>query len=151
MIAELIPEELHPHAVFAIKATHLLAFLIIQTAIFFLIYKGLRRETDKRAGIALAIAAGETLIYAGNGFRCPLTGLAEDLGAEDGSVTGVLLPRWLAMNIVNIYGPLLALGLALHARNLIRPLVRRPRLLRLPRRPTASRRPARRVREGATQ
>ena len=105
-------------ALFAVKAFHSLAFGVIQTAIVYLIYKGVRRETDRRVAVAVAIATGETLIYAGNGFRCPLTGLAERLGAERGSVTDIFLPNWLASHIANIYTPLLALGLLLHARNL---------------------------------
>ena len=104
-------------ALFAVKAFHSLAFWVIQTAIVYLIYKGVRRETDLCSAIATSIAAGETLIYAGNGFRCPLTGLAERLGAKRGSVTDIYLPGWLARNIANIYGPMFALGLLLHARN----------------------------------
>jgi hypothetical protein len=110
-------------ALFVVKAVHSIAFGLIQTAILVLVVKGFRRESDRTAGTAAAIALGETLIYAANGFRCPLTGLAEQLGAEHGQVTDIFLPKWLADNIVNIYTPLLALGLSLHARNL---LARRP-------------------------
>lgn len=104
---------------FAIKAIHSLAFFTIQTAIVYLLYKGIRGETDKSAGVAAAIATGEVIIYAGNGFRCPLRTLAEDLGEEKGSVTDIFLPGWLARNIANIYTPLFALGMYLHARNIL--------------------------------
>jgi hypothetical protein len=70
--------------------------------------------------MAGVLVGGECLIYAGNRFRCPLTGLAEELGAESGSVTDIFLPRWLAANIANIYGPLYAVALFLQARNLRR-------------------------------
>jgi hypothetical protein len=113
-----VPAQLRPLALFAVKAVHSLAFWVIQSAIFYLIYKGVRGETDRQAGIAAAIATGETLIYAANGFRCPMTKWAEDLGAERGSVTDIFLPKWLAANIANIYGPLFALGLFLHVRNI---------------------------------
>ena len=103
---------------FGVKAVHSIAFLIIQSAIVFLVYKGLRRETDASVAAAAAIACGETLIFVGNGFRCPLTGLAESLGAEHGQVTDIFLPKKLADNIANIYAPLLVLGLVLHLRNL---------------------------------
>ena len=86
----------------------------------YLLWKGIRKETDEQAAFAAAIATAETLIYAGNGFRCPLTKLAEDLGAEKGSVTDIFLPNWLASNVARIYTPLFALGLYLHARNLLR-------------------------------
>lgn len=107
-------------ALFGVKAVHSLAFLVIQSAICYLVYSGLRGPTDRRAAVAGAIATGETLIYAGNGCRCPLTGLAEDLGAARGTVTDIFLPRWLARNIARIYGPLFAFGLLLNARNLRR-------------------------------
>lgn len=68
--------------------------------------------------MALAVAVGECAVYAGNGFRCPLTDVAEALGSEHGAVTDIYLPRWLAANIANIYTPLLAVGVGLHARNL---------------------------------
>ena len=105
---------------FAVKAVHSLAFFVIQTAILFLLYKGLRRQTDRRAAIAAAVALGESAVYAANGFRCPLTGLAEQLGAERGSITDIFLPRWLAANVANIYTPLLVLALGLHAGNVLR-------------------------------
>jgi hypothetical protein len=40
-----------------------------------------------------------------NGWRCPLTTLAENLGAEDGSVTGIFLPQWLAKRVFLIWTP----------------------------------------------
>ena len=106
---------------FVVKAVHSIAFFIIQSAIVYLLYKGVRRESDVRAGVAAAIAASESVIYAANGFRCPLTGVAERLGAERGSITDIFLPMWLASNVARIYVPLFALGLGLHARNILRP------------------------------
>ena len=104
----------------AVKALHSLIFFVLQSAIAYLVYTGLRGRTDRRTAIASAVVGGECLIYAANGFHCPLTGLAEDLGAARGSVTDIFLPRWLASNIARIYGPLFAVGLYLHARNLAR-------------------------------
>ena len=116
-IARSLPPWSRTYALFGVKAFHSLAFFVIQTAIFYLLYKGVRGESARRAAAAFAIATGEVLIYAGNGFRCPLTGLAEELGAERGSVTDIFLPKWLASNVANIYTPLFVLGVGLHARN----------------------------------
>jgi hypothetical protein len=102
-----------------VKAVHSAAFLFLQSAVLYLAYKGLKRQSDRHAGAAAIVVGVECAVYAGNGFRCPLTGLAEDLGAESGQVTDIFLPDWLARNIANIYGPLYALGLLLHARNLL--------------------------------
>ena len=63
-------------------------------------------------------SAGESLIFAANGFRCPLTQLAEKIGAADGSVTDIWLPRWFAHNLPAIHVPLLAAAAYLNGRNL---------------------------------
>lgn len=104
----------------AVKAVHSVAFLVLQSAILYLVYKAVRGESDRRAAEAALLVGAECAIYAGNGFRCPLTGLAEDLGAEHGQVTDIFLPKWLADNIANIYAPLYGLALVLHGRNLLR-------------------------------
>lgn len=84
----------------------------------YVLYAGFARRSDRRAGIAAAVVAAESLIFAGNRFRCPLTQVAERLGAENGSVTDVYLPRWFAHNLPAIHVPLIALAGYLHARNL---------------------------------
>jgi hypothetical protein len=110
-------------ALIAVKTVHSIAFWVIQSAIVYILYKGVRRQTDRGVAIAAGIGTAESAIYAGNGFRCPLTGLAEDLGSEHGAVTDIFLPGWLAANVANIYTPMFALGLFLHGRNLV---ARRP-------------------------
>ena len=51
------------------------------------------------------VVAGEGLVFAGNGFRCPLTALAKRYGAESGSVTDIYLPDWFAHNMPVIHAP----------------------------------------------
>lgn len=58
------------------------------------------------------------MIFAANGFRCPLTSIAEDLGAESGSVGDIYLPPLVGENLPYIKGPVFAIGGLLHARNL---------------------------------
>ena len=67
--------------------------------------------------MAAGVVAGESLIFVGNRCRCPLTQLAERLGAEQASVTDTYLPDWFARNMPAIHVPLIALAAALHARN----------------------------------
>jgi hypothetical protein len=88
--------------------------------VLYVLYAGLTGRTDKRAGIAGTIVTVEVLVFAGNGFRCPLTELAERYGAPRGSVTDIYLPKWFAHNMPAIHTPLLVLMTYLHARNLRR-------------------------------
>jgi Polyketide cyclase / dehydrase and lipid transport len=105
-------------ALWAVKAVHTLAWFSIEACMAYVLYAGFARRSDRRAGIAAAVVAAETLVFAGNGFRCPLTQVAGRLAAERGSVTGIYLPRWYARNLPLIHVPLIGLAGFLHARNL---------------------------------
>jgi hypothetical protein len=95
-------------------------WLSVEAAIGYLLYSGATRSSDRRDVAAAAIVAGESIVYLANGARCPLTGLAESLGAESGSVTDMYLPGWLAHNLPAIHVPVLALVLYLHRGILMR-------------------------------
>ena len=129
-----------PAVVAAVKTVHTLAWLSIESCVLYVLYAGFAGRTDKRVAIAGAIVAGETLVFAGHGFRCPLTQLAERYGAQSGSVTDIYLPKWFAHSIPAIHAPLLVLMTYLHARNLRRSMIRGGRV--------APARPGRRVRAG---
>jgi hypothetical protein len=107
-----------PKRLTAIKAVHTLAWFSIESCMLYVLYAGLKGRSDRRAAIAAAVVAGESLIFAANGFRCPLTDLAEQLGAERGSVTDIYLPRWFARNLPVIHVPLLLLAVLLHRKNI---------------------------------
>ncbi len=102
----------------AIKAIHTLVWLSIESCMAYVLYAGLARRSDRRAAIAAAVVTGESLVFAGNRWRCPLAQVAEQLGAEKGSVTDIYLPDRLARNLPAIHVPLIVLALLLHARNL---------------------------------
>jgi hypothetical protein len=109
----------HPGAVLvAIKIIHTLAWFSVESCMLYLLYAGFVKRSDRRAALAGAVVGGESLIFAANGFRCPLSQLAESLGAERGSVTDLYLPKWLAHNLPAIHVPLLILAAFLHGRNL---------------------------------
>ncbi|RAX18229.1 hypothetical protein DC347_01785 [Pseudarthrobacter sp. AG30] len=112
----------NPSAVAAIKAVHTLAWLSIELCVVYVLVTGLAGRTDKRVGMAAAVVAAETLVFAANGFHCPLTGLAKRYGAETGSVTDIYLPKWFAHNLPAIHTPLLVLMAYLHIRNIRRGL-----------------------------
>ena len=105
-------------AIRAITAGHTLAWFSIETCMVYLLYAGFARRSDRRAALAAVVVGGETLVFAGNGFRCPLTQLAERLGATQAGVTDIWLPKWFAHNLPAIHAPLLVLAAYLHARNL---------------------------------
>jgi hypothetical protein len=100
-----------------IRGVHTAAWFSIESCVGYLLWSGATGRSDRRAGAAAAVVAGECLIFAADGFRCPLTGLAERAGATSGSVTDIYLPTWFARNLPAIHVPLLILLAWLHWRN----------------------------------
>ena len=105
-------------ALVVIKTVHTVVWLSVESCVVYLVYAGLRGRSDRRVAIAGSVVAGETLIFAANGFRCPLTHLAERAGAKSGSVTDIYLPRWFAHNLPALHAPVLITAAALHWSNL---------------------------------
>ncbi len=104
----------------AVKAVHTFAWFTIEGAMVYVLYAGFRGRSDRKAALAAAVVGTETAIFAANGFHCPLTAVARNLGETDGSVTDIYLPKWFAHNLPAIHVPLIVLAVALHGRNLRR-------------------------------
>jgi|SRR5450755_200742 hypothetical protein len=104
----------------SLKVVHSLLYFSIEFCMGYLIYAGLKGREDRRTAIAASVVVGESSIFVGNRCRCPLTGLAKNLGATSGSVTDIYLPGFLASHLPLIHVPLLALALYLHVRNFLR-------------------------------
>ena len=110
----------HPEAVLvAIKTIHTLAWFSIESCMVYLLYAGFAKRSDRSVVVATVVVGGETLIFAANGFHCPLTRLAESFGADNGSVTDIYLPKWFAHYLPAIHVPLIVLAVFLHGRNLL--------------------------------
>lgn len=99
---------------------HTAAWFSIEACVAYLLWSGATGRSDRRAAWAASVVGGECLVFAGNGFRCPLTGLAEAAGATSGSVTDIYLPAWFARNLPVIHVPLLVLIGWWHVRTLRR-------------------------------
>ena len=84
----------------------------------YVLYAGLTRRSDRRTAVAAGVVAGESLIFVANGCCCPLTQVAERLGAERGSVTDIYLPERFARNLPAIHVPPIVLAPYLHVRNI---------------------------------
>jgi hypothetical protein len=115
-LAAFVPECHRSTALSLIKALHTVIFASVGSAIGLFVWDGLRRRPGRRAAIALGIVLTESAVYASNNQVCPLTPLAEKLGAERGSVADIFLPDWLARRIPLLGSGALVLGLVLNLR-----------------------------------
>jgi hypothetical protein len=120
-LASAIPPERRSLALRAIKAIHTVIFASVGAAIVVFVGEGLRGRAGGRSVAALGIALAETAVYVSNNQVCPLTPVAEELGAESGSVADIFLPDWASRRIPLVSGSAVILGIALFARARRRP------------------------------
>jgi hypothetical protein len=71
-----IPLQVHARRLALIRGVHTAAWFSIESCVGYLLWAGATGRSDRRAGAAAVVVAGECLVFAADGFRCPLTGLA---------------------------------------------------------------------------
>lgn len=102
----------------AIKALHTVIFVSIGAAVALFVWDGVRGRPRRRTAAALGVALGEAAVYVSNNQVCPLTPLAEELGAERGAVADMFLPDWASRRIPVVSILALLAGAALNLRAL---------------------------------
>jgi hypothetical protein len=98
-------------AIAAIKIIHSAIFLVNSASVLHIFWAGVRRRPSRWTRFALMAALAESAVFVVNRGRCPLTGVVTDLGAENGRVSDIFLPRWFADRIPQLCTPPLVLGL----------------------------------------
>jgi len=87
--------------------------------LFALLYEVLFDRITMLTWIAMGAFVIEGLILIANGWKCPLTTFAEELGSIHGQVTDIFLPKWFAERVFQIFGSLFALALLVLAFRLL--------------------------------
>jgi hypothetical protein len=103
-----------------VRAVHSAVFVVELIAILWLVVTGITGRRDRTVAIAGGLVATEAAVFVANSGVCPLTPLAERLGARRGSVSDIFLPDAMAHTIPIWSSALVALGVALHVRQLVR-------------------------------
>ena len=80
-----------------------------------LVYAGLTGAAGWWLWVALGLLAVETMVFAGNGMKCPLTSLAVSYGAEKGYAFDTFLPEQAMRHTFRFFGSLMLVGLVLLA------------------------------------
>ena len=75
------------------KTVHTVIWLTVEIALGYVLWAGVQRRAGRRVALAAGVVAAESAVFLANGARCPLSRLAESLGADSGSVTDIFLPR----------------------------------------------------------
>ena len=103
-----------------IEVFHTVIFILMSGLLFALLYEVIIDRITILTWIAVGAFFIEGLILMANGWKCPLTTYAEDLGSVHGQVTDIFLPKWFADRIFPICGTLYVVALLLIALRLLR-------------------------------
>jgi hypothetical protein len=115
-LAARIPVAWRPAALTVIKVLHSAVFFSVASLILLFAWDGVTQNPRRRTAIAASVALAESAIFASNNLVCPLSPLAEELGAASGSVTDIFLPDWVSRRIPLFSGTVLVLGIVLNLR-----------------------------------
>ena len=118
-VARWTPAGWRSEALVAIKGIHTAIFFSVFAAVVLTVWDGLRGRPTKRTAIAGSVVMAETALYVSNNQVCPLTPLAEQFGADRGSVVDLFLPRAVARQIPLVAGSSAVLALALNLRAIL--------------------------------
>jgi len=116
-LAAVVPPRWRGVALATVKAIHTAIFAAVGGMIVLMLWDGISGRPGRRAVIAGSVVLAESAIYASNDQVCPLTPLAEQLGAGSGAVADIFLPDWFSRRIPLIGGSAFAVGVLLNARN----------------------------------
>ena len=105
--------------IFWIKLVHTLIFFFASACIMYVLYCGVTGKTDTYLWKSAIIVFTIGLIYAINGFECPLTTLVYWLAGQR-DVSDIFFPDWFARNIMLVSTVVYVAGIALVARNIYR-------------------------------
>jgi hypothetical protein len=98
-------------ALYTVKGLHTVIFFVLGAGVLETVRAGITGRTTRATAPAIAATIGEGIVLAVNGNRCPLTDVAEELGADHGNVSDIFLPDWFARHIPTIATTLFGFGL----------------------------------------
>ena len=115
-LAKLVPPQHRNEALWSIRAIHTAISVSIAGAVLLTLWDGMRGRPRRRTAIAGGVVLAEAGLYVSNNQVCPLTPLAEQLGADRGAVVDLFLPAWAARQIPVVAGSTAVVALALNVR-----------------------------------
>lgn len=102
-----------------IRVLHTVIYLVMVAAILVLLCAGATGYESQLVWVAVGLLAAETVVFVGNGLKCPLTELAVRYGATTGRVFDTFLPERATRYTFRFFGSLMVIGLTMLAMRLV--------------------------------
>lgn len=101
------------HSIMQVKIVHSLIWLIMASAVVYILYCGVFGIFNIYLYISLALLFIETAVLLLNNWSCPFTHIAQDVKPDWKDGDDLFLPTWLANQNKNIFGGMLVIGVVL--------------------------------------
>jgi hypothetical protein len=105
----------NPQRLALVRGIHTLIYVVMAASTFVLVHAGLTGRHGRLLWVALALLGLETVVFVGNGLKCPLTALAVRYGADKGYAFDTFLPERVTRYTFAFFGSLMLVGLSLLA------------------------------------
>jgi hypothetical protein len=98
-----------------VRALHSTIYAVMVACVLAVLYAGVTGARGRWLAVAGSLVGVESLVFAANGWKCPLTAIAVRYGAEHGGLFDTFLPERLTRHTFQVFGPLIGLGVVLLA------------------------------------
>ena len=105
--------------IYWIKLLHTLIFIFVSFCIMYIVYCGIVGKINNFLWVALGLVFAIGLIYAINGFECPLATLVHRFAGRS-DVADIFFPGWFARRIMPVSTFVYLVGVVLVVRHLAR-------------------------------
>jgi hypothetical protein len=94
------------------RGVHTAIYIILAASVCLLLFAAITAYSSPSVIAAAMATAVEVVVFTANGFKCPLTGLAQKYGAEEdkGYVFDTILPARITRLTFRVFGTMLALA-----------------------------------------
>lgn len=97
----------------AIKAIHSIIWIIMASAVFYILYCGIFDIANTFLYLSIGLIAAEIVVLLIFSWSCPLTIVAKRIKTDWKDGDDIFLPTWVAIHNKTIFGFLLTLGICL--------------------------------------
>jgi hypothetical protein len=96
-----------------VRSIHTTIYLVMAISTFLLLFAGITGWEGIWLWVALGLLAVESIVFVGNGMKCPLTAVAVKYGATTGHVFDTFLPERFTRYTFRFFGTVMMIGLLL--------------------------------------
>jgi hypothetical protein len=98
-----------------VRSVHTTIYVVMAVSTFVLLVAGITGWNGTWLWVALALLVIESVVFLGNGMKCPLTAIAVKYGATTGHVFDTFLPERFTRYTFRFFGTVMMIGLILLA------------------------------------